>query len=220
MASNHALERDRQVAGAPSPAPQGERYVPNTKLTKLPAKDIELLKGATNSKVVGFTFCGMKDCNEIISHKNGKHAEATWGVIFHLENMSDIGFTWGENSKIGDPFHIHIIPAKDLTEIDSLETQEASKSPPWRQYVGKYITKTIVHYYQTNYSNLESWYNVPWGIEFEFNGSCKMLVSALHHGAFTEYLLCADEVVIIFDDDLINEVIQSHSNFKSEWEST
>ncbi len=44
-----------------------------------------------------------------------------------------------------------------------------------------------------------------------------MLVGALHHGDFLDYLLSADEVVIIFDQTLINLIIQSRSDFKSEW---
>lgn len=123
----------------------------------------------------------------------------------------------GEDINVGDPFHIHLVPAKELAEIDSIGTQLTSKNLPWREYIDKNITEAKVHYYQTNYRNLESWYSVPWGIEFEFNGSHKMLVSALHHGDFTEYLLCADEVVIIFDSDLMKEVIQLHSIFRSEW---
>ena len=183
----------------------------------LPHNDSELLKRITNSKVVGFTFCGMKNCNESLAHQNGKYSEATWGVILHFEDKTDVGFTWDEDSKVGDPFYIHLIQAEKLMESDLLETQTASRCHPWSKYVGKYVIKATVHSYQTNYRNLESWYSVPWGIELEFNGSHKMLVGALPHGDFLEYMLCADEVVIIFDSDLINSVIQTHSSFKTEW---
>jgi len=93
----------------------------------LPDNDSELLKRITNSKVVGFTFCGMKGCNESLAHKNGKYSEATWGVIFHLEHKTDVGFTWGEDSKVGDPFYIHLVQSEKLTELDSLETRTASR---------------------------------------------------------------------------------------------
>lgn len=46
-----------------------------------------------------------------------------------------------------------------------------------------------------------------------------MLIGALHHGDFKQYLTCADEVVVIFDNELILSVIKTRSSFRSEWSS-
>jgi hypothetical protein len=186
-------------------------------MNNLPENDIELLNSLTNSKVRGFTFCGMKGCDEPIIHQNGKHAESTWGIIFHIENSSDVVLTWGEDKKIGDPFFVHLISTDNFTTIDSLELKVVSKDIPWNKYVNKKVSGTKVHCYRTNYNDPDSWQDVPWGIELVFDDSQRLLIAALHHGDFLDYLLCADEVVIIFEHELINLVIQSHSDFISEW---
>lgn len=186
-------------------------------MNELPEKDRQLLKSVINSKVRGFTFCGMKGCDEPIVHKSGKYAESTWGIIFHLENNNDVVLTWGEDKNVGDPFFIQLNPTDEFTTIDSLEPQVVTEYHPWDEYINKKVTSATVHCYSTNYKDPNSWHDVPWGIEFKFDDSKKMLVAALHHDDFLDYLICADEVVIIFDQELIKLVIQSHSKFKSEW---
>ena len=186
-------------------------------MKKLPQKDGKLLQAIINSKVKGFTFCGMKGCEEPPVHQSGKYAESTWGIIIHLENNNDVVLTWGEDKSVGDPFFVHLIPTDEFITIDSLELQVVSEYSHWNKYIDKKVANAKVHFYPTNYSDPDSWHDVPWGIEFNFDDSHQMLIAALHHGDFLDYLLCADEVVIIFDRELINLVIQSHSNFKSEW---
>ena len=186
-------------------------------MNKLPEIDSELLKSIIKSKVRGFTFCGMKGCDEPIVHQSGKYAESSWGIIFHLEKNNDVVLTWGEDKSVGDPFFIHLNSTNEFTTIDSLELQAVSEYSPWSKYIDKKVVSAKVYSYPTNYSDLNSWHDVPWGIGIKFDDSQQMLIAALHHGDFLEYLLCADEVVIIFDQELINLVIQSHSDFMSEW---
>jgi len=185
-------------------------------MPKHPANGTELLKFVMNSKVRGFTFCGMKGFNESIVHQSGKYAESTWGIIFHFEENKNAILTWGEDKEVGDPFFIDFKPHNDFINIPS-ELKNVTEYSPWSRYINKVISSANLHCYLTNYNDANSWHDVPWGIEFVFDDSQRMLIAALHHGDFLNYLLCADEVVICFDQELIDLVIQSHSEFISEW---
>jgi hypothetical protein len=170
-----------------------------------------------NSKVKGFTFCGMAGCNESPVAIDGIYVEATWGIIIHLANKNDIVFTWCEDKQVGDPFFICVKPTDGFIYIDSLESQDATGLFPWSNYVDQTISSIATHTYLTNYCNSDRWHDVIWGIELEFSNSQTMLIGALHHGDFEQYLICADEVVAIFDSKLIQSVKKTRSTFRSEW---
>ena len=169
-----------------------------------------------NSRVKGFTFCGMAGCNESPVAIDGIYVEATWGIIIHLANKNDIIITWCEDKKVGDPFFTCVKPTDAFIDIDSLEPQDATGLFPWSNYVDQTISKIATHTYPTNYGNPDRWHDVIWGFELEFSNTQKMLIGALHHGDFEEYLICADEVVAIFDSELIMSVKKTRSNYKGE----
>lgn len=160
----------------------------------------------------------MRGVDDSIVHQSGKYAESTWGVIFHFENRKDVVLTWGEVKNEGDPFFININPSDEFVKMPSLQAIEFNKYSPWSTYIDRKITSVVLCFYSTNYGGL--WHGVPLGILFEFDDNKRMLIAALHHKDFMDYLLCADEVVIIFDHELIDLVIQTHLNFKSEWQDS
>jgi hypothetical protein len=178
------------------------------------------LESIVGNKCIGLSFGEMSNCSEqyIAANYRGYH-ELTWGVVFDFGSISQLVLTWGEDKHIGDPFFLSCVDFDEFMSIDSLEVQDVSKHQPWDQYVGNTLRRFEILTYSTNYpgDNRSAHRKMPWAVELEFDLGA-VLIGALHHGDFLEYVICADEVVIVQDATVINKLKQSRFDLFSNWE--
>lgn len=129
-------------------------------MSEMKSKYTEYFNEIVNSRVEGFTFCGMRGCIESPVAFDGIYVEATWGIIVHLENKKSIVFTWCEDNQLGDPFFACVSPIDAFMNIDSLALQDATSLIPWKNYVDQSVSNIAIHTYPTNYRNPEKWHDV------------------------------------------------------------
>jgi hypothetical protein len=154
----------------------------------------------------------MAGCEErFVPECSGGYHETTWGIALHIGDAPPLVLTWGESGSAGDPFYLEAAEPDQFKRIDSLELHDVSAVPPWDRYVGESLRRFSVLTYRTNHpgsgffaDDKGAWRSLPWGVELDLGRP--LLIGALHHGDFLNYTTCADEVVVAYDADLINEI--------------
>jgi hypothetical protein len=188
----------------------------NTEETNRLTSQAEILRRIV---CTGISFGGMRNCNERYNPEESQgYHELTWGIMLNFAKHEPLVLTWKEDPCFGDPFFLDFTEARKFLTIDSLELQDVSAFSPWNTYVGSRLLDFCVLKYEANYPSggKTVWRTIQWGLELLFEGG-PLLVGAMRHGNFLEYTICADEIVVVYDLELINKAKALRDGQKSEW---
>ena len=131
------------------------RLTPLTFMVKLLKKynlNLSSIDECIGFQCMEITLGTMRDCGEPYTPDGIKGGLAIiWGITFKYYNDKQFSITWGEDSKVGDPFYISVVSSKYFGTIDSyIETKILSESPLFK-FVDSKLVSYNVYDYETNY---------------------------------------------------------------------
>lgn len=161
----------------------------------------------------------MKNCGEPFTLDTiGSGLAITWGITFHYNNKQ-FSVTWAEDSKIGDPCYISIVNSSYFNNIDSYIEQSVRSDSPLFKFISSKLISYEIHEYETNYPGDKiPIRKMPWSIELRYSRG-QILIGALSHERVASECLCADELVVLYDENIISKIKTRCNIYQSIWQS-
>lgn len=173
---------------------------------------------AIGQRCTGIELGIMTDCGEPYEPDESSGClGVAWSVGFAWHDAPELVLTYGENATVGDPFYIKLGDPELLAGYDSREIVSVEASSPLCKFINSELDSYTCHCYQTNYPGDETpirW--MPWGIELRFSTG-RLLVGALNHESFRTDCLCADELMVFYEDEAIDKMIGLAKDYRSIW---
>lgn len=156
-------------------------------------------------------FIGMNGYGEEIIETNQKAIQTTWGILL-VTDLNKYHFSWASNTKYGDPYFLDCSQFDERYLPDNAFLFTVDNSIV-NKFLNTSITSVISHYYETNYATLDNvYYNVRWSVEIIFGNNYRILIGAMLYDKYFEHLICADEIVTLIDNELIDKCVNIWSS--------
>ena len=181
---------------------------------QLPAEERARIAAVRGEICTGVELLIMPDAGEEFDgDTTAGFVEVGWGLSLRFGSGANLIISW---SGCEEP-EIEVSDPASFQGRDSLLTQPVSSSAPWDAYVGS----TLDGFESTSYLCKDEYdgdHPIVWGIELRFSTG-RLLVGAVGAVGDFEYLLGSEQVLVVYDSELIDRCLELRMGPEDDCES-